>query len=104
MGQGQEEIADKMIDDFAKNGGWVFLDNIHLMSKWLPSLERRLEICAETGHKNFRAFLSAEPHPDPQAKTIPQGILENAIKVVNMPPTTLKVTGEAASRGARSSP
>jgi dynein heavy chain, axonemal len=34
--------------------------------------------------------LLSQPHPDPHAKTIPQGILENAIKVVNMPPTTLK--------------
>lgn len=68
----------------------MFLDNVHLMSKWLPKLNRMLEVCAENAHENFRAFLSAEPHPDPQKKYIPQNILESSIKVVNMPPTTLK--------------
>jgi hypothetical protein len=27
MGQGQEEIADRMIDTFADSGGWVFLEH-----------------------------------------------------------------------------
>ena len=40
MGQGQEPIAEDVIDTFSKNGGWVFLDNVHLMSKWLPKLNR----------------------------------------------------------------
>lgn len=90
MGQGQEEVANKVINDFSKNGGWVFLDNIHLMSKWLPVLNRQLEICAEEAHRDFRCFVSAEPHPDPHKKYIPQNILENSIKIINMPPTTLK--------------
>jgi len=60
------------------------------MSKWLPILNRQLEICAEEAHSNFRCFVSAEPHPDPQNKYIPQNILENSIKIINMPPTTLK--------------
>jgi len=90
MGQGQEDVADKVIQEFSKTGGWVFLDNIHLMSKWLPILNRQLEICAEEAHENFRCFVSAEPHPDPTKKYIPQNILENSIKIINMPPTTLK--------------
>jgi len=90
MGQGQEEVANSVIDAFSEKGGWVFMDNIHLMSKWLPVLERKLEICAEEAHADFRAFLSAEPHPDPMAKTIPQSILESSIKIINMPPMSLK--------------
>merc|ERR1711988_1067643 len=31
-----------------------------------------------------------EPHPDPHCQWIPQGILENSIKVVNMPPSALQ--------------
>jgi len=96
MGQGQEEIADRVIKDFSKNGGWVFLDNIHLMSKWLPVLNRQLEVCAEEAHKDFRCFVSAEPHPDPHKKYIPQNILENSIKIINMPPTTLKANMKRA--------
>jgi len=63
---------------------------VHLMSKWLPVLERKLEVLAEEAHDDFRAFLSAEPHGDPHAKNIPQSILESSIKIINMPPMTLK--------------
>ena len=65
MGQGQEPIAEKLLEDFGKTGGWVFLDNIHLMQSWLPKLERALEIQAETAHDDFRVFLTAEPHAFP---------------------------------------
>ena len=61
MGQGQEERAEKAISSFAANGGWVFLQNIHLMTEWLPTLERTLEKAAEHAHQDFRCFLSAEP-------------------------------------------
>jgi len=96
MGQGQEPIAEKVIDDYSKpeseggRGGWVYLDNVHLMSKWLPVLERKLEIVAENGHPDCRVICSAEPHPDPMCQWVPQGILENSVKVVNMPPSALQ--------------
>lgn len=32
-------------------GGWLFLDNLHLMSDWAPKLERKLEEAAERAHK-----------------------------------------------------
>ena len=41
MGQGQEEVAEKSLDNYSKTGGWVFLQNVHLMQSWLPALERR---------------------------------------------------------------
>lgn len=90
MGQGQEPVAEGVMDDFSKKGGWVFLDNIHLMEHWLPKLERKLEICAEEAVSEFRAFTSAEPHPDPHANYIPQAIIESSITVINMPPASLK--------------
>lgn len=31
MGQGQEPIAESVLDKYTQNGGWVFLDNVHLM-------------------------------------------------------------------------
>lgn len=90
MGQGQEKVAEKVIDDFSETGGWVYLDNVHLMSKWIGTLERKLEVCAENAHENFRCFMSAEPHPFPHFQWIPQGILESSIKIVNMPPSSLQ--------------
>lgn len=44
-----------------KDGGWVFLDNVHLMQGWIPRLERKLEIAADSAHADFRCFFSAEP-------------------------------------------
>ena len=90
MGQGQEPVAEGVIKDFSKKGGWVFLDNIHLMEGWLPRLERELEIAAEVAVPEFRAFTSAEPHPDPHAPYIPQAIIESSITIINMPPAALK--------------
>lgn len=31
MGQGQEAAAEAALDSFMKTGGWVVLDNLHLM-------------------------------------------------------------------------
>ena len=59
--QGQEGPAEAVLDKYTKEGGWVFLDNVHLMQGWIPALERKLEIAAETAHPDFRCFFSAEP-------------------------------------------
>ena len=95
MGQGQEQTAEQSLDNFAKNGGWVFLQNVHLMSSWLLSLERKLEIAGLTGHDDFRCFISAEQPmfagmPAPMVKTIPEAILQNCIKVANEAPVDAK--------------
>lgn len=67
--QGQEKVAEAVLDKYMKEGGWVFLDNVHLMQAWLPKLERKLEIAAESAHGDFRCFFSAEPiNGAPQAR------------------------------------
>ena len=43
MGQGQEQVALNHLGQAAKEGRWVFLQNIHLMQSWLKDLERELE-------------------------------------------------------------
>ena len=90
LGQGQEVVAEKAMEIGAKEGHWVVLQNIHLVSKWLSTLEKNLEIHGETSHDNFRMFISAEPAGDPSAHIIPQGILESAIKITNEPPTGMQ--------------
>ena len=47
LGQGQESVAEQAMDVAAKNGHWVVLQNIHLVKKWLPLLEKKLEIAAD---------------------------------------------------------
>jgi len=90
MGQGQEAIAEKCLDEMTQSGGWIFLQNIHLMQRWLPNLERKLEIGAESGHADFRVFLSAEPMGDPLLPVVPQSIVQSSVKVTNEPPQDLK--------------
>uniref|UniRef100_A0A6Q2WZ44 Dynein axonemal heavy chain 17 n=1 Tax=Esox lucius TaxID=8010 RepID=A0A6Q2WZ44_ESOLU len=87
LGQGQEVVAERALDLAAKEGHWVILQNIHLVAKWLGSLEKRLEYHGEGSHPNFRVFISAEPSGTPEGHIIPQGILENSIKITNEPPT-----------------
>ncbi|KAM6469113.1 dynein axonemal heavy chain 9 [Liasis olivaceus] len=87
LGQGQEVVAEQALDLAAAEGHWVILQNIHLVAKWLSSLEKKLEQHSEGSHPNFRIFISAEPAASPESHLIPQGILENSIKITNEPPT-----------------
>ncbi|XP_026835009.1 dynein beta chain, ciliary isoform X2 [Drosophila erecta] len=87
LGQGQEIVAENAIETASQNGHWVILQNIHLVARWLPSLEKKMESSLSNAHTNYRLFLSAEPAGDPAAHILPQGILESAIKITNEPPT-----------------
>ncbi|XP_005399408.1 PREDICTED: dynein heavy chain 9, axonemal isoform X2 [Chinchilla lanigera] len=87
LGQGQEVVAEAALDLAAKKGHWVILQNIHLVAKWLSTLEKKLEEHSENSHPEFRVFISAEPAPSPEGHIIPQGILENSIKITSEPPT-----------------
>uniref|UniRef100_A0A672VBH7 Dynein axonemal heavy chain 17 n=1 Tax=Strigops habroptila TaxID=2489341 RepID=A0A672VBH7_STRHB len=87
LGQGQEVVAEQALDLAAKEGHWVILQNIHLVAKCLSSLEKKLEQHSEGSHQDFRVFISAEPAPSSESHIIPQGILENSIKITNEAPT-----------------
>ncbi|XP_067673689.1 dynein beta chain, ciliary-like [Haliotis asinina] len=87
LGQGQEIVAEQAMDLAAKEGHWVVLQNVHLVAKWLSSLEKKLEQYSEESNPAYRVFISAEPAGTPESHIIPQGILETAIKITNEPPT-----------------
>ena len=90
MGQGQEEIAIKALHKAGKDGSWIMLQNVHLMQTWLKTFERNLEIVCEDVNPKFRCFISSEPPAMPDYETIPESILQNAIKVANEAPQDLK--------------
>eukprot|EP01062_Namystynia_karyoxenos_P078372 TRINITY_DN805_c2_g1_i1.p1 TRINITY_DN805_c2_g1~~TRINITY_DN805_c2_g1_i1.p1 ORF type:complete len:1720 (+),score=831.64 TRINITY_DN805_c2_g1_i1:2-5161(+) len=86
LGQGQAPTATRMIHEQAKQGGWVFLQNCHLMLRWLPTLEKIIDdLPSQKPHENFRLWLSSIPHP-----LFPIGILQKAIKMTTEPPTGIK--------------
>ncbi|XP_035168476.1 LOW QUALITY PROTEIN: dynein heavy chain 17, axonemal [Oxyura jamaicensis] len=87
LGQGQEAVAEQALEVAAEQGHWVILQNIHLVARWLGTLEKRVERHSMGSHADYRVFMSAEPAPSPEAHIIPQGLLENAIKITNEPPT-----------------
>jgi dynein heavy chain len=90
LGQGQETPAENMLEKMAASGGWVMLQNVHLMTSWLPILDRKLEVCAETAHQDFRCFISAEPPSFSYMKNMPEALLQACIKVANEAPSDLR--------------
>ena len=90
MGQGQEKPAEAVVETFAKNGGWVMLQNCHLMQSWVPKLERLLEVVQENAHPDFRCFFSAEPPPVASWKNMPESLMQGSVKVANEAPSDIK--------------
>jgi dynein heavy chain len=90
MGQGQEAPAEAVVSNFAKNGGWVMLQNCHLMQSWVPRLEDLLEKVQTTAHPDFRCFVSAEPPPLASWKNMPESLMQGSVKVANEAPADIK--------------
>ncbi|KAM6111100.1 LOW QUALITY PROTEIN: dynein axonemal heavy chain 17 [Pterocles gutturalis] len=87
LGQGQEVVAERALEVAATEGHWVILQNIHLVARWLGTLEKMVERLSRGSHEDYRLFMSAEPAPSPEAHIIPPGLLEDAIKITSEPPT-----------------
>jgi dynein heavy chain len=84
LGQGQGPKALEMMDTGAVRGHWVLLQNCHLMTSWLKTLEKRLELMQKP-HSDFRLWLTTEP-----SDAFPLGIIQRSLKVVTEPPDGLK--------------
>jgi dynein heavy chain len=84
LGQGQEPVAEKIVEEAFRDGGWGFLQNVHLTPKWTSSwLEKRCDDL-DAAHPDFRLFLSAEP------AALPVNLLQVCLKLTNEPPEGLK--------------
>lgn len=69
-------------------GHWVFLANCHLMTSWLPALDKIVEgLEARKPHPDFRLWLSSSPSP-----LFPIAILQRGIKMTTEPPKVLPGT------------
>jgi len=87
LGQGQDKIALEKLEIAYRQGHWIFLNNVHLMPKFLIFLEKKLEYYNSQPdlHAQFRIFFSSDP-----ATNIPIGILDRCIKITSDPPSGLK--------------
>lgn len=85
LGQGQETMAERALDRMHTRGGWVVLQNIELVTHWLPALERKLELLAEDAHASFRVFLTAM-----SGHGVPTSTMQNSIKLTHESPSGLK--------------
>jgi|JI6StandDraft_1071083.scaffolds.fasta_scaffold14890_6 dynein heavy chain 2 len=56
MGGGQNDQALKILKEAADQGHWVCFKNLHLVTSWLPTLEKQFK--AVKKHSNFRLFLT----------------------------------------------
>lgn len=74
MGQGQSDIAIHQLQECARNGEWLCLKNLHLVTAWLPSLEKELNSLKP--HNDFRLWLTAEVHPK-----FPTILLQSSLKL-----------------------
>ena len=65
MGQGQAEVAIEKIKIAAQEGSWLVLKNLHLMTFWIPTLEK--ELASLELHPDFKyidtySFSNYYPH------------------------------------------
>lgn len=87
MGDGsQRDTADLLVEEARKEGGWVFLQNCHHTSSWIPRLERICENLNLSGTSlDFRLWLSSCSIPD-----FPISVLQNSLKIAYDYPLRLK--------------
>jgi dynein heavy chain len=78
LGRGQGSIATDVIHRVATKGrGWVFLQNCHLASSWMPSLKKTVERLADSViNPDFRLWLSSLP-----TETFPTLVLQVGNKI-----------------------
>ncbi|RYH32012.1 hypothetical protein EON65_01475, partial [archaeon] len=87
LGQGQDKVAEEKLELAHRQGHWVFLNNVHLMPKWLHAMEKKLESYGTNPniHPSFRVFFSSDP-----SNNIPVNILDRCIKITSDPPSGLR--------------
>ena len=83
MGQGQADVALQLLRESAIKGDWLCLKNLHLVTAWLPVLEKELNSLEPS--KDFRLWLTTELHPK-----FPAILLQSSMKVTYEAPPGIK--------------
>lgn len=88
LGQGQGPLAENLIEKSLRLGHWVFLQNCHLATSFMQTLEtivRNLTLGITKANPEFRLYLSSMP-----IATFPISVLQNSVKITNEPPKGIK--------------
>ncbi|KAI9332693.1 dynein heavy chain and region D6 of dynein motor-domain-containing protein [Obelidium mucronatum] len=83
MGQGQGNVAINELREMASKGGWLCLQNVHLVIRWLPELEK--ELGSLNLHPKFRLWLTSESH-----SKFPISLLQSSLKITSEAPPGVK--------------
>jgi dynein heavy chain 2 len=83
MGGGTNDSALELIKKAASKGEWVCLKNLHLVTSWLPSLEK--EIKQLHPDKRFRLWLTSEAHGK-----FPSILLQSSLKITYETPPGIR--------------
>ncbi|XP_047247257.1 cytoplasmic dynein 2 heavy chain 1 isoform X2 [Girardinichthys multiradiatus] len=83
MGQGQADVALATLRKCSLDGDWLCLKNLHLVTAWLPLLEKELNVLHPKA--SFRLWLTAEVHP-----RFPPILLQASLKITYEAPPGLK--------------
>ncbi|KAI9564905.1 hypothetical protein GHT06_008646 [Daphnia sinensis] len=82
MGTDETEKATEFVRQAARNGHWICLKNVHLVTGWLPVLDRLInQLSGEESddlHVDFRLWMTAEP-----VSTLPLSLLQRCKKIVS---------------------
>ena len=81
MGADQTETASNLVESAIINGHWICLKNVHLVSHWLPALERMVDQLlseSDSTTSHFRLWMTAEP-----LITLPLTLLQRCKKIVS---------------------
>ncbi|XP_041357041.1 cytoplasmic dynein 2 heavy chain 1-like isoform X2 [Gigantopelta aegis] len=83
MGQGQADLAMQLLHESSQNGEWLCLKNLHLVTAWLPLLEKEINMMKP--HEDFRLWLTAEVH-----QKFPTILLQSSLKITYEAPPGVK--------------